>query len=525
MTPKTTKSPSQQPAGHPDGHTKKLVNYRRVSTDEQKRYGFSLSSQTELNRRYIESIHTESLEADEHSTFEEDFTGTVPFEKRPIGARIWSMLTRRRADGIVVHVGSRLSRELPDALVFIRECLRSGIEVHVATIGQVTDPNDIRVVIEFWQATEERNDLVEKLSRGKVSKARAGKWPGVGVVQFGYRKVGTGKDTYLKRNESELKTVRRIFNWLDDERISLHEITRRLSGTPAPGRWSGGQNWHRSTLLRIATSTAYLGIFKYKNIAVNLPELAAIDREQFDRVQKRLKRNRELSKRHRTCDYLLSGFFKCACGASMVGESARRSKHGADKILYYVCARHNSLRHVDRAAIPDTCRRWRADRLEPVVWNWLVEIVTHHDKLSEASAEYKARQGRGVVDLSVEAANLADEIARCQKRIAQLARDIRDVDTETARNALKLELSELSRDTETKTTKRDELLRQIDQTPRPDGNADDLVLGLKRATRGDVPYQVKREIMDTLDVAARLEGQGVRITSPRLGASVWKPLD
>jgi hypothetical protein len=57
-----------------------------------------------------------------------------------------------------------------------------------------------------------------------------------------------------------------------------------------------------------------------KWIPIDVPDLKIIELETFYADAERSKRNKELAKRNRKNEYLLSGFFRCgACGATTTG--------------------------------------------------------------------------------------------------------------------------------------------------------------------------------------------------------------
>jgi len=93
----------------------------------------------------------------------------------------------------------RLSRaKLRHALTLIDEILEAGVHLHSVDVGPLTDTDDIGLIIRSWQASEERKKIVERLQRGKLGKAKSGKWPGDTKPNYGYAKRGPGKEACLR---------------------------------------------------------------------------------------------------------------------------------------------------------------------------------------------------------------------------------------------------------------------------------------------------------------------------------------
>jgi len=167
-----------------NGH-KRAVLYARVSTDDQADKGYSLPSQLEMCRKYAERLGYPVV-----AELTEDISGIMPISERPEGKKLTAMLKARQADAVTVYQVDRLSRDIVDLLAMVRVWLRAGVEVHTCDIGKVESELDIVLVIKGWQGGDERKKIVERTSRGRYAKAKAGKVVGNGWSPYGYRYVG-----------------------------------------------------------------------------------------------------------------------------------------------------------------------------------------------------------------------------------------------------------------------------------------------------------------------------------------------
>src|SRR6185436_1167830 len=195
--------------------TKKAAIYARVSTDDQADKGYSLPSQLDGCRHYIDQLGYSVV-----AEFREDKSGAIPVAERPQGKRLAEMAKFREIDAVVVHQVDRLSRDIVDLLATIRNWLRLGIEVYALDVGRIESELDIVLVIKGWQGSDERKKIRERSMRGKRAKARTGRVVGT-RAPYGYDHVRdeNGKVVNFTPLEEEAKIVQLIFDWyvLGDE--------------------------------------------------------------------------------------------------------------------------------------------------------------------------------------------------------------------------------------------------------------------------------------------------------------------
>ena len=365
---------------------KKAAIYARVSTDDQADKGYSLPSQIEGCRQFIDQLGY--LVAAE---FRDDHSGATPVVERPQGKRLAEMIKFREVDAVVVHQVDRLSRDIVDLLATVRNWLRVGVEVYALDVGKIESELDIVLVIKGWQGSDERKKIRERSMRGKRAKARTGRVIGT-RAPFGYDHIRdeNGKIVNFEPVEEEAKIVRLIFQWYvkGDEagqRLSAGKIAKRLSDLqiPTPGETNSGYNrkrkagmWAATAILDIIARESYAGIWRFgvrigptRNkrpkeewIEVEVPAL--IDRKIWEKAQVLREQNKQFSRRNSKHDYLLSGLTRCVCGFAMSGEYF--SNH-----QYYTCTwRNNHHTHLEER----TCkaRSVRADAIEVDVWESIV---------------------------------------------------------------------------------------------------------------------------------------------------------
>jgi len=424
--------------------TKKTAIYARVSTDDQADKGYSLPSQLDGCRQYVDQLGYSTV-----VEFKEDNSGAIPVADRPQGKRLAEMVKFREVDAVVVHQVDRLSRDIVDLLATVRNWLRAGVEVYALDVGKIESELDIVLVIKGWQGSDERKKIRERSMRGKRAKARTGRVVGT-RAPYGYDHIRdeNGKVVNFKPLEEEAKIVQLIYQWYvygdeSGQRFSAGGIAKRLSEMriPTPGETNSGYHrsrgsgmWHAYTVLSVIERETYAGIWRFgvrigptRNerpkeewIEVEVPAL--VDRETWETAQELRGQNKLFSKRNKQHDYLLSGLIRCVCGRAMSGEYF--SDH-----QYYTCNwRNNHHTHLEKR----TCnaRSVRADAIEVDVWDSIIDLFSNLEKLEKQlriaqqeeldALDPKLEELNAVESMIVQTEADAVEIGQALKRVTGL---------------------------------------------------------------------------------------------------------
>jgi site-specific DNA recombinase len=355
----------------------RAVIYCRVSTEDQEREGTSLQSQLEACLKKAQELE---YDVQEERILTEIFSGLMLDRPKLTQLREW--VKRKEIDAVIVYSTDRLSRDPLHLLLLAEECDKNQISLIF-----VTEPLDNSMegqllgFVKGWASKLEALKIVERTTRGKLSRAKEGRQP-CGRAPYGYRLV----DGKHEIEPKEAEVVRMIFDWLVKERLSLNAIQMRLNKLGMPTR-SGRQWWQRATLYRIVRDEAYTGHWFY-NKRVEVPAKSKkgvkvqvlrpreqwipvsisplVSSENFEAAQRQLARNAELSPRNTKRHYLLSGLLVCGkCGYNWTG----RTINGK---TYYSC--NSKLGSITPNACPS--RYIRADKLEPVVWETISRLLS-----------------------------------------------------------------------------------------------------------------------------------------------------
>jgi site-specific DNA recombinase len=252
---------------------------------------------------------------------------------------------------------------------------------------------------------------------------------------YGYRYVAKQERVhgYYEINEEEARVVRMLFDWIDQDGLTLRGIVRKLQELGIKPRKSKRGVWATSTLSKLLKNKAYIGEAhwgssygvvpekptskeKYRKIKKSsrrikpesewfiIPVPAIIDRSVFARVQDRIKANFLLSQRNTKNEYLLTGRIYCMCGRKRAGEGPQRGKH-----LYYRC-----LDRVLSFPLPRTCMEAAvnariADRL---VWDGVARLMTSPELMQNQIRRWMDSQHKRNDSSGVDTGFLKKEIAK-----------------------------------------------------------------------------------------------------------------
>lgn len=463
------------------------VSYRRVSTEDQADFGFSLIKQLQRNTTYAQDNNLNII-----ADFAEDISGAVPIEDRPEGRKMLDALQQRRALALVCHEADRLSRDIVNLLATVQRLLRDGIQIHIADVGHVKSELDISLIIKGWQASSERVRISERMMRGKRAKAESGKWIG-GTPPLGYRSQGSNRDAHMVIYEPEAEIVRSIYRWYTVERLPMLAIADRLNR--AGIRTQRGTWWWKAIIKKILSNETYIGVAYYAGIRIDLPELAIIDAATFERAQELKQLNRERASRNRKYDYLLSNHLHCACGATMTGSTLPNNQR-----TYYRCSQFQWP--ATRRDCPLGAPHASGFVLDHLVWSYVAQLIDDDDLLTSCIVALNAARQSSDSDGAAEVERCDRTIAAAQRRIDRLLREFGDDPDEDVARATKAAIRDAQRERDEARVKRGMLLNVQHETERAEAGQGRILEQVRiwRGLIGQADFQFQRDVLDALDV-------------------------
>jgi site-specific DNA recombinase len=356
----------------------KAIVYARVSTDEQREKGYSLQSQVDACLKYAQEQGFTVVEE-----LRDDFTGTKL--DRPGLDRLRSMVCDGQAEAVICLQSDRWSRNLAHVLILKEEMKRAGVELHFVNRGKNEDTPENRmteniegVFNEYW-----KEKILEGCKRGKVGKARSGRWVGAFPPPYGYNRSGEKRDCELMINEYQAGIIRLIFQWYvvgeqPGKPLTAYAIVANLNEmeiAPPGGPRGPGRCWNPATVGTILKNRAYIGEWDYKAgaevVTVSIPPILEDDRLFFE-AQERVIQNKRLSPRKTWRNYLLRGRLTCLCGRHMAGAAVGGRKNPDYRI--YRCSTVGNWQN-------EQCTEGsiNAENIEKEAWAWIAELLKEPD--------------------------------------------------------------------------------------------------------------------------------------------------
>ena len=232
--------------------------YARVSSDRQVEI-CTIESQVESLRQRVAQ---DGFTLDNELTFlDEGCSGAHLI--RPGLERLRDVIAFQGISRLYVSDPDRLARKYAYQVLLVDEFRQAGVEVIFLNrpIGDSPE-DDLLLQVQGMIAEYERAKIMERSRRGKRHAARRGDVSVLGRAPYGYHYVtkheGGGQARYEIVSE-EAEVVHQIFEWVGQERITLHEVCRRLEKAGIHTR-TGKKRWNRSTIQGMLRNTAYKGL-------------------------------------------------------------------------------------------------------------------------------------------------------------------------------------------------------------------------------------------------------------------------
>jgi site-specific DNA recombinase len=261
---------------------------------------------------------------------------------------------KRLFDIVLVWKLDRFARNRYDSAHYEYQLERNHIKLVSATEPISDSPAGIMVksmltgMAEYYSA-----ELSEKVVRGMTENVLKGKYNG-GTIPIGFKvdeekffqidplKAPFVVETFQRYNDGA--TMKELMNWLNDSGVTTNR----------------NQKFTYNSVQKLLTNKRYIGENHFKDIVMPDSIPAIVDKDLFEKVQQKIKKNSRAPARHKAeDDYLLTTKLFCGmCGAMMFGECGT----GRNKVVhhYYKCA---------------TAKRFKTCKKKTVRKEWLEDLV------------------------------------------------------------------------------------------------------------------------------------------------------
>ena len=260
-------------------------------------------------------------------------------------------------DTVIVWKLDRFSRNRYDSARYKTALKRNGVKVISATeaISDGAEGIILESVLE-GMAEYYSADLSEKVVRGMTENLLKGKFNG-GTIPFGYY---VDEEQHLQPDPLVSPLITEAFKMYDSG-ATIKEVRTWLNQKGARNT-QGGELSHNSVQYMLH-NRRYIGEYSFRDKVVMDAIPPIVQSDLFERVQKRLEKNKKAPARYKAEEeYLLTTKLYCGyCGTYLCGESGK-SRTGTVH-HYYKCV---------------SVKKHRTDcHKKPVRKNWIEDIVIH----------------------------------------------------------------------------------------------------------------------------------------------------
>jgi site-specific DNA recombinase len=406
--------------------SRKAILYARVSTEEQAKSGYSLAQQIEALREYAAREGYEVLE----EVTDPGQSGASL--ERPGMDRVRDLIVTADVSVVLAQDRDRFACEPAYHYLLRKEFEEHGCKLQALNDRGAESPEgELTDGILDQLAKFERAKTAERTRRGRLRKAREGKIVAVGPrATYGF-KYNAARDAYLV-DDKDMEVVLCVFRMVGDEGLALRAVRRTFEceGVPTP---NGQPWWNTRTLKDIVLDDCYrphafeeirelvtadvaagldpdklYGVWWYNRrrtttrqvaehrpegrryrriqqtvkkprsewVAVPVPH-AGIPLKWVNAARERVKHNHQPSSSADRFWELSGGVLYCGgCGKRMGPDRARRSPDQPYYFYYRCNTKHK--RGKDACPMP---KSFRADRLEPLVWEFVSGLLRSPDPL------------------------------------------------------------------------------------------------------------------------------------------------
>ena len=287
-------------------------------------------------------------------------------DNRPEFQKMIKDSTKELFDIVLVWKLDRFARNRYDSAHYKAMLRKNGVKVVSAKEAISEGPEGIILesmlegYAEYYSA-----ELAQKVTRGMTENALKARYNG-GTMPLGYM-VDENKQYAV--NPQTAPVVREIFNRYASGEL-IQDMVKSLNERGLKS--SKGAEFNKSSMNVMLKNRKYIGEYKYNDIVIPNGIPAIISEELFEKVQKRLKRNKHAPAAEKAKEkYLLTTKLFCGnCGAYMIGESG----HGHKGIMYhyYKCATAKRKGNCDKKTV-------KKDYIENLVVELTKQTVLHDD--------------------------------------------------------------------------------------------------------------------------------------------------
>ena len=333
----------------------KYFLYARKSTEDEERQVMSIEAQID---ELTDFARREGIKISQ--TFIESKSAKSP--GRPIfNEMLQKIYASKEQIGLLAWHPDRLARNSVDGgqIIYLID-IKKVIQLKFPTFWFEPTPQGLFMLqVAFGQSKYYIDNLSENVRRGMRQKVKRGEW--FNHAPFGY--VNNPKTRNIEPEPLKARIIKKAFKEVSEGKHSLESIRHKMYYWGLTG--NTGKPLGKSSVHRILTNTAYLGLISFHGETHEGNFEPIIDKKTFDKVQKELERRSRPRNTKEGHNFPLTNLLTCSeCGCAITAQYAKKGKY-----IYYRCSKRKGscsqpyvrdihlieqLRYeVDRIALPE----------------------------------------------------------------------------------------------------------------------------------------------------------------------------
>lgn len=355
----------------------RVGGYVRVSTDEQKKFGYSIQAQCDEIQNWCKATDNQLIKL----YIDEGYSASTM--NRP---QLKEMLNDLKDLDIIVFTRlDRLSRNVFEANTMLKLLDQHNVAMKAICEDDIDTSTANGLFIFNLKVNLAQHELDKGSERIKAVfdfKIKAGQ-PVTGSLPYGYKIDNSAGTKRIIKDEETEHIVNEIFS-----HFKAHHSVR---ATTIHINEKYGLNRHYSTYRKILSRHFYTGIYR------DNPNYAPpyITQEQFELNQELIKKNLRVKKNKNV--YLFSALIKCpACGGSFVGKYYTNNNR---RYYAYRCGNANMIACNFRHSISEK-------KIEKFLLNNLETLITEQIRITDIKDKQKSNPNKRIAEIKREMENL-----------------------------------------------------------------------------------------------------------------------
>ncbi len=310
---------------------KKCYLYIRVSTEEQKKSGYSPDNQIRQCRDYAE-MHEYHVER----VFDDSGKSGRSTEKRTKLQELLCEIDKHPVEAIIIYKIDRFARNVGDFDRMYKELKAKGVNLLSVNEGNLMEGNSLIPNI-FASVAQWESEVNGQRTRDALAQKFEEGWQ-PSPLYIGYRSIGAKNEKKTCEPDPYIAPIiKELFELYATGNYSILELQELLSKKNITSRTGTGLG--HSVICNILNNPFYYGLIRWHGDSKIGNHKPIISKELYDTCQYVLAKHRSFLIRRRVHDYLLRGFLYCFhCGQRYTAEPHQNhsiSKPG--KVHYYHC--------------------------------------------------------------------------------------------------------------------------------------------------------------------------------------------